>query len=100
MWYIEKDLLPARHAERPRAGLFPADRPLKEESPAKRVVAFVDGRNLFHAAREAFDYTYPNYDALALAARVCGEGVGPQELRFSTAIPSPGDNPRWRFFWT
>jgi hypothetical protein len=30
------------------------------EPPIKRVTAFVDGQNLFHAAREAFGYSYPN----------------------------------------
>ena len=37
------------------------------EPPTKRTAAFVDGRNLFHAAREAFGHTYPNYDVSALA---------------------------------
>ena len=37
----------------------------------KRVTAFVDGQNLFHAAREAFGYSYPNYDPPALAQAVC-----------------------------
>ena len=37
------------------------------EPPIKRAVAFVDGQNLFHAAREAFGYTYPNYNVSALA---------------------------------
>ena len=36
------------------------------EPPIKRAVAFVDGQNLFHAAREAFGYTYPNYNVSAL----------------------------------
>ena len=30
------------------------------EPGVKRTIAFVDGQNLFHAAREAFGYTYPN----------------------------------------
>lgn len=41
------------------------------EPPTKKAVAFVDGQNLFHAAREAFGYTYPNYDVLALGRRIC-----------------------------
>src|SRR3989441_2286562 len=41
------------------------------EPPVKRTVVFVDGQNLFHAAREAFGYTYPNYDVRLLAERVC-----------------------------
>ena len=43
---------------------------MPDEPPAKRAVAFVDGQNLFHAAREAFGYTYPNYAVRALAERV------------------------------
>ena len=34
------------------------------EPAIKRAVIFVDGQNLYHAAREAFGYTYPNYDRL------------------------------------
>ena len=30
-------------------------------------MAFFDGQNLFHAAREAFGYTWPNYDVAKLA---------------------------------
>ena len=37
------------------------------EPAVKRTVAFVDGQNLFFAARQAFGYTYPNYDFPALA---------------------------------
>ena len=37
------------------------------EPPIKRTVAFIDGQNLFHGAREAFGHTYPNYDVKALA---------------------------------
>jgi len=41
------------------------------EPQDKRAVVFIDGQNLFHAAREAFGYTYPNYDILPLARRIC-----------------------------
>ncbi len=37
---------------------------MSSEPPVKRAIAFVDGQNLFHAARKAFGYTYPNYDRL------------------------------------
>ena len=101
MWYIKSNLLPARHAERPRAGLSSTGKSLKGEPLVKRVVAFVDGQNLFHAARQAFGYTYPNYDVSALANRICvGKGWDLKEVRFYTGIPNPGDNPRWHFFWT
>lgn len=38
------------------------------EPAIKRAVAFVDGQNLFYAARAAFGYHFPNYDVLALQA--------------------------------
>ena len=41
------------------------------EPTVKRTVVFIDGQNLFHAAREAFGYTYPNYNVHALARRLC-----------------------------
>jgi hypothetical protein len=37
----------------------------------KRAVAFVDGQNLYFAAKEAFGYTYPNYDVKALVQALC-----------------------------
>ena len=70
------------------------------EPATKKAVAFVDGQNLFHAARESFGYTYPNYDVLALARRICqGKGWGLGQVRFYTGIPDPADDPRWNHFW-
>jgi len=46
----------------------------------KRVIAFVDGQNLFNAAKQAFGYHFPNYDALKLAQLVCEQrGQAQQE---------------------
>ena len=71
------------------------------EPPIKRAVAFVDGQNLFHAAREAFGYTYPNYDVAALSNQICArQGWKLAQVRFYTGIPDVGDNPRWHSFWT
>src|SRR5437667_2461793 len=71
------------------------------EPPVKRTVVFVDGQNLFHAAREAFGYTYPNYDIRALAERMCaGRGWQFTQARFYTGIPDPQDDPRWHQFWS
>ncbi len=74
------------------------------EPPVKRAVAFVDGQNLFHATREreAFGYTYPNYDVTVLAEQeVCArQGWKLTQVRFFTGIPDVGDNPRWHSFWT
>src|SRR3989441_902114 len=71
------------------------------DPPVKRTVVFVDGQNLFHAAREAFGYTYPNYDIRALAERMCaGRGWQLTQARFYTGIPDAQDDPRWHHFWS
>jgi uncharacterized LabA/DUF88 family protein len=70
------------------------------EPAAKRAVAFVDGQNLFHAAREAFGYTYPNYDVQALADRLCASRDWHLvQTRFYTGIPDSADNAFWHSFW-
>ena len=66
-----------------------------------RAVVFVDGQNLFHAAREAYGYTYPNYDGSVWAEELCaGQGWELRHVRFYTGIPDAGDNARWHLFWT
>ncbi len=71
------------------------------EPGVKRAVAFIDGQNLFHAAREAFGYTYPNYDVRVLAERVCADrGWQLAQARFYTGIPDREDNARWHDFWS
>ncbi|MCZ0934985.1 MAG: NYN domain-containing protein [Gemmatimonadetes bacterium] len=70
------------------------------EPRIKRTVAFVDGQNLFHAAREAFGYTYANYDVSALAGEVCArQGWELSEVRFYTGIPAAHDEPK-HGIWT
>ena len=67
----------------------------------KRAVAFVDGQNLYFAAREAFGYTYPNYDVKALAQALCTpNGWELTEVHFYTGVPDEADNKRWNRFWT
>ncbi len=71
------------------------------ESGARKAVAFVDGQNLYHAARESFGYTYPNYDPLSLARSVCERrGWRLVEVRFYTGVPTPHDDPFWSGFWS
>ncbi len=41
------------------------------EPREKRAVAFIDGQNLYYSVKEAFGYTFPNYDILALSRLVC-----------------------------
>lgn len=72
-------------------------------SPAahqRRAVAFFDGQNLFHAAREAFGYRFPNYDPIALARGICSaQGWLPTQVRFYTGVPDQNDNAFWCQFW-
>jgi len=66
----------------------------------KRVSVFVDGQNLYHAAKEAFGYPYPNYDIQKLAHCVCGQkGWQINKIRFYTGIPDASDNVKWNSFW-
>jgi uncharacterized LabA/DUF88 family protein len=66
----------------------------------KRAIAFIDGQNLFHGAREAFGYTYPNFDAALLAREVCNlHGWQLAQTRFYTGVHSPQGNEFWHRFW-
>lgn len=63
------------------------------EPIVKRAVTFIDGQNLFHAAREAFGYIYPNYDGLALSQAICQAASWTlTQVRFYTGMPDPADN--------
>jgi uncharacterized LabA/DUF88 family protein len=65
-----------------------------------RAVTFFDGQNLFHSAKAAFGYTYPNYDPLALSSTVCtSKGWHLAETRFYTGVPDAADNAFWNHFW-
>jgi uncharacterized LabA/DUF88 family protein len=64
--------------------------PSRLEPSIKRAVAFVDGQNLFNAAKQQFGYHFPNYDIRKLASSVCGQqGWILAEARFYTGIPHP-----------
>ncbi|MCC6653263.1 MAG: NYN domain-containing protein [Candidatus Eisenbacteria bacterium] len=70
------------------------------EPGSKRVIAFIDGQNLFFAAKAAFGYNHPNYDPLALARRVTeSRGWDLVGVSFYTGVPARSDNPRWSAFW-
>jgi uncharacterized LabA/DUF88 family protein len=71
------------------------------EPVAKRTIAFVDGQNLFHNARNAFGYTFPNYDVQKLARTVCAaRGWTLERVQFYTGVPSAADNAFWHGFWS
>ena len=70
------------------------------EPETKRAIVFVDGQNLFYAAKEAFGYRYPNYDVVKLARLVCEEQVWSLcKIHFYTGIPEEADNSFWSHFW-
>jgi uncharacterized LabA/DUF88 family protein len=70
------------------------------EPQIKRAIAFVDGQNLFFAAKDAFGYSFPNYGFPALANAVCqAQHWTLAETRFYTGIPDASDNPFWNHFW-
>jgi uncharacterized LabA/DUF88 family protein len=70
------------------------------EPLVKRAVAFFDGQNLFYAAKDAFGYTFPNYDPTALARSVAAShGWTLEEVRFYTGVPAAKDSPSWNHFW-
>jgi len=71
-----------------------------QEQP-DRAICFFDGQNLFHSAKAAFGYTFPNFDPLALSKLVCGsKGWDLAQARFYTGIPDAADKPFWNHFWT
>jgi len=71
------------------------------EPTIKRAVAFIDGQNLFYAAKKAFGYPYPNYDPKLLAAHIASlRGWTLVDTFFYTGIPDANDNPFWNHFWT
>jgi uncharacterized LabA/DUF88 family protein len=70
------------------------------ESQLRRAIAFFDGQNLFHAAKEAFGYRYPNYDPALLAQEVCAQnGRQASQVRFYTGVHTPEGNSFWHRFW-
>jgi len=71
------------------------------EPAAKRAIASFDGQNLFHCAKAAFGYTFPNYDPMALAQAVCvNQGGQCAGVRFYTGVPDAIDDAFWNHFWT
>jgi len=73
---------------------------MPSEPTVKRAVAFIDGQNLYHSVRDAFGYTYPNYDVRALSRSICqSKGWDLLQVRFYTGIPNLTDNAFWNAFW-
>lgn len=71
-----------------------------KEPTTKRTIVVIDGQNLFHSAKEAFGYSWPNYDVDKLARVVCSEqGWQCDGIHFYTGVPEPHDHPFWNRFW-
>ena len=74
---------------------------MRLEPASKHAVVFIDGQNLFHSAREAFGFTHPNFDVLALAHWACNSHAWDLiQVRFYTGIPDLSDNAFWHRFWS
>ena len=70
------------------------------EPAIKRAVTFIDGQNLYRAAKESFGYYYPNYDVRKLSDAVCrSRGWNLTQVRFYTGVPDKADDARWNHFW-
>ena len=73
---------------------------MPREPQTKRVIAFVDGQNLFYAAKSAFGYSHPNYDVKKLTDEICSQrGWELQQVRFYTGLPDPKANDWRTAFW-
>src|SRR5258708_12354407 len=94
MWYSCVEIPTHWTRRKPSGGLFIYRVGMPIEPADKRTIAFFDGQNLFHAARAALGYTFPNYDPIALATAVCKQQGWPlAEARFYTRLPHPDDTP-------
>ena len=71
------------------------------EPKEKRAVAFFDGQNLFHHAKEAFGHKHPNYDPKSLFDAICADkGWNPQGVRFYTGVPPANRSAMWNGYWS
>lgn len=71
------------------------------EPALKRASIYVDGQNLFRHAKDAFGYSFPNYDIAKLAQALCASnGWNLASTHFYTGIPDPEDDAPKHAFWT
>ena len=72
----------------------------RSEPSTKRCISFIDGQNLFNAAKSAFGYSWPNYNVTALTKAVCAaEGWECKQVRFYTGVPSKRADASRHTFW-
>ena len=71
------------------------------EPALKRASVFVDGQNLFRHAKDAFGYTFSNYDIGKLARWICeANGWNLTRTHFYTGIPDLEDDAPKHAFWS
>lgn len=74
---------------------------MAQEPQRKRAISFIDGQNLFYAAKEAFGYSHPNYDVQLLSRSVCDrQSWSLTQTQFYTGIPDVGDDADKNYFWS
>ncbi|MDL2263109.1 NYN domain-containing protein [Synergistaceae bacterium OttesenSCG-928-I11] len=69
----------------------------------KRVVAFFDSQNLFQSAKNAWGYSFPNFDPIELSKMIVRAHAPDQwwlrGIRIYTGIHDHSINPKWHKFW-
>lgn len=71
-----------------------------KEPQHKRAAIFVDGQNLYHAARRAFGIKNPDYDIAKLSRELCRAGGWHLvSASFYTGIPDKSRDPNLYDFW-
>lgn len=72
-----------------------------EEPSLPRVAVYIDGQNLFNAVKEAFGYSFPNYDIKKLSQEVCNTNNWVvDKIYFYTGLPDRSVDPGRYQFWT
>lgn len=68
--------------------------------PKKKTYIFIDGQNLYKSCKEAFGYSYPNYNIKKLVDEICmPENLDIKEICFYTGVPEIADDEKWHLFW-
>ena len=73
---------------------------MAREPEIKRAMVFIDGQNLFHAAKKRFGSRWPDYDVIKLSRYVCDlHRWTLVRTHFYTGVPSEDRDPYWYGFW-
>ena len=73
---------------------------MRTEQESKRAVSFIDCKNLFRHAKDAFGHHHPNYDPAKLASAVCAaNGWIDAGVRIYTGVPDADASPMWHGYW-